>query len=72
MSTSATFENQTEFEESVASVRNDASDDLYVIVQHIDDDPCRLGVLKVGQNVEEIAAQMDSTQVLECLEHLLS
>jgi len=67
MSTSAAFENPDEFREAIASVRNDASDDVYAIVGHIDSDPTRLGVLKLGQDVEEIADHLDSTQVMYIL-----
>ncbi|XP_045197912.2 uncharacterized protein LOC123552361 [Mercenaria mercenaria] len=67
MSTSASFDNPEEFQEAMASVRNDASEDVYVIVGHIDNDPARVGVLKVGQSVDELADLVDSEQVMYIL-----
>jgi len=63
MSTAAEFVNLDEFQEAVAAVRNDASDTSYVIVGHVDNDPARVQVVKTGDNVEEIAENMDSSQV---------
>ncbi|WAR30373.1 hypothetical protein MAR_032915 [Mya arenaria] len=67
MSTSAEFENPEVFKEAQASVRNDSSEDMFVIVSHVDNDPAKLQVLKVGQNVEEIRDYMDSQQVMYVL-----
>ncbi|KAL4219704.1 hypothetical protein ACF0H5_022274 [Mactra antiquata] len=67
MSTSATFEDLSEFQDAMASVRNDATENVYVIVGHLNKDPARVGVVKVGQNVEELAENVDSTQVMYIL-----
>lgn len=67
MSTSAEFENPEEFQQAIASVRSDSTDDVYVIVGHVDNDPTRLTVLKLGQNVEELGENVDSSQVMYIL-----
>lgn len=64
MSTSASFENYEEFQAALGTVRNDGTQDVYVIVSHIDNDPARVDILKIGQDVEEIADNLDSSQVV--------
>lgn len=67
MSTSAQFEDLDAFKNAMASVRSDITSDVYVIVSHVNDDPTRVDVLKVGTNVEEIAEYLDSKQVMYIL-----
>ncbi|KAH3796146.1 uncharacterized protein LOC127838019 [Dreissena polymorpha] len=67
MSTSATFENLEEFQEAATSVRNDATDDAFVIVGHVNNNPAQVAVVKVGQNVEDIADNLDNSQVMYIL-----
>lgn len=63
MSTSASFENYEEFQEALGTVRSDSTKDVYAIINHVENDPTRVAVLKVGQDVEEIAENLDSQQV---------
>ena len=44
MSTTATFEDDSSFQEASGSVRNDSADAKYVIVGHVNDDPLRIQV----------------------------
>ena len=63
MSTSAQFENSEEFQEALGSVRNDNTENVYVTVGHLENDPTRLTVVKIGQDLEDIAENLDSSQV---------
>ena len=44
MSTTATFEDATDFEAASGLVRNDATESKYVIVGHVDGDPHKIQV----------------------------
>lgn len=67
MSTTATFEDDSSFQEASGSVRNDSADAKYVIVGHVNDDPLRIQVVKTGQDVEELADEMQDDQVMYVL-----
>lgn len=67
MTTTAAFENLQEFKSAVATVRKDGTDDKYLIVGHVEGDPSKLHLIKVGQNVSELATEVDDSQVLYIL-----
>lgn len=67
MSTSAEFVDGANFLEAINSVRNDGTDDKYVIVQHVDGNPNKLTVLRTGQDPAEIASYLDDTQSMYAL-----
>ena len=67
MSTVAEFIDGANFEEAVKSVRDDNTDDKYVVVGHVENNPNRVSVLKVGQDLEQLGAEMNDTQVMYAL-----
>lgn len=67
MSTTASFDDESEFQEASGSVRNDSIDKKYVIVGHVDGDPLRIQVVKVGTDVNELADEMHDDQVMYVL-----
>lgn len=67
MSTSAEFVDGANFVEAIRSVRDDSTDDKYVIVQHVDGNPNKLTVFRTGQDPAEIASYLDDTQAMYAL-----
>ncbi|XP_025114512.1 uncharacterized protein LOC112576354 isoform X2 [Pomacea canaliculata] len=55
------------FHEAIASVRSDATEDTYVLCGHVNGDPNRIQVLKVGQDTSELATLLDDSQVMYAL-----
>lgn len=67
MSTETTFEDKAAFDEAIQSVRDDNSPMHYIVVGHIDNDPNRLTVLKVGEDVSDIEELLDDKQMMYAL-----
>ena len=67
MSTETTFEDKAAFDKAIQSVRDDNSPMHYIVVSHIDNDPNRLSVLKVGEDVSDIEELVDDTQMMYAL-----
>lgn len=55
------------FQEAITSVRSDASADKYVLCGHVDGDPNRMQVLRVGQATDELSSLLDESQVMYAL-----
>ena len=51
MSTTASFEDDSEFQAASGSVRNDSTDNKYLLVGHVDGDPYKIQVCEIGVNL---------------------
>ena len=67
MSTEAAFEDKAAFHEGIKAVRDDNSSINYIVVGHIDNDPNRLNVLRVGEDVSDMKELFDDTQMMYAL-----
>ncbi|KAJ8300123.1 hypothetical protein KUTeg_021642 [Tegillarca granosa] len=64
MSTRAEFVEDANFAECIKSVRDDTTEDNYVLVGHVNHNPNQLTVIQVGQNVEDLQGLLDDSQVM--------
>lgn len=67
MSTTAEFVDGTNFVEAIHSVRDDNTDDKYVLVQHVEENPNKLTVLRTGQDPAELVEHLDDSQAMYAL-----
>lgn len=67
MSTEAEFEDRAAFDEGIKAVRDDNNPVNFIVVGHIDNDPNRLIVLKVGEDVSDMQELFDETQMMYAL-----
>jgi hypothetical protein len=67
MSTTADFVDGAEFVEAIKSVRNDNTGDKYVLVQHFEENPNKLTVLKTGQDPADMINYLEDSQAMYAL-----
>lgn len=67
MSTTAEFIDGANFVEAIHSVRDDNTDDKYVLVQHVEENPNKLTVLRTGQEPAELVEYLDDSQAMYAL-----
>lgn len=67
MSTTAEFEDPSSFNEGIRAIRDDNASETYIVVGHIDNDPNRLTVIQVGEDVTELQELFDDSQMMYAL-----
>ncbi|XP_048776315.1 uncharacterized protein LOC125680661 [Ostrea edulis] len=67
MSTTAEFVDGANFVEAINSVRNDNTDDRYVLVEHVEENPNKLTVLRTGQDPADIVNYLEESQAMYAL-----
>ncbi|KAK7095530.1 uncharacterized protein [Littorina saxatilis] len=67
MATTIEVVDGTAFQEAMASVRSDTTDDKYILCGHVDGNPNRIQTLQVGQLTAELSDMLDEGQVMYAL-----